>query len=245
MLRYYTLNIIIFLFLFTSCKKENMCDCLKSTGKEVKETRQTDVFEEISLEDNINLFITQDTFNRIIVEAGEHLQKLIKTEVRENCLYITNDNTCNWVRSYDKQINVYLSMKNLRRLISKGSGDIISTDTIRANILDVNNDGGTGVIDMLVDANESYFRELIGPADFKIKGKSNYNYIWTAGYGKMDCRDLISYDALIVNNGTNDCYVNVSNNLKAVIFNTGNIYYSGNPKNINKTVEGSGKVLPD
>jgi hypothetical protein len=240
---YKILMLVSCLLFLSSCKKENMCDCMKSTGEVTSESRTLGNFNQIELNDNINLILTQDTVNSVKIQAGKHLLKLIKTDINNGMLYIKNDNRCNWVRSYKKEIYAYLHFKNLINLTNHGSGDISSTDTIRSNIIYIENRDGSGTIHLTIRSEQSYIKEHLGPADFYISGKTSYNYIWAAGYGIMDCRNLLSDDALVVNRGTNSCYVNVKNSLIAEIDYTGNIYYSGEPKTISTKIEGTGKLL--
>ena len=74
-----------------------------STGKTITEVRQPGNFNEIELDNNINLYITQGNYNQITIEAGENLMKRITTNVSNNCLYIKNQNTCNWVRELQER----------------------------------------------------------------------------------------------------------------------------------------------
>ncbi len=70
--------LFILVLLFTgilsipSCKKENRCDCIKRTGPIVKETRVLAEFTRVEAEDNLNVFITQDTVQEVVIEAGEN-----------------------------------------------------------------------------------------------------------------------------------------------------------------------------
>ena len=86
---------LLFVFLFLSCHNENKCDCLKSTGDIITEARSISGFNKISVEDNINLFITEDSAFSLTVEAGSNLMNFIKTDVTDSCLYLQNKNKCN------------------------------------------------------------------------------------------------------------------------------------------------------
>jgi hypothetical protein len=220
-----------------------MCDCFKSNGDIKTEIRTLGDFNRIELDDNINLILKQDTINRIEIEAGGYLLKLIKTDISDRTLTIRNNNKCNWVRSYKKEINAYLRFKSLESLIYRGSGNISCEDTIQSPVLYIETSDGSGVIDLTVKSNESYFKEHIGPADFIIKGKTSQNYIWAAGYGKMDCGGLQSETVLVINRSTNDCYVNACKALKGEIYYNGNIYYKGNPANLTIKREGEGRLI--
>ena len=221
-----------------------MCDCFKSNGSTTKEKREAFEFSRIELDDNIDLVLTQDTINSIGIEAGKHLQKLIKAELSGgNTLYIHNDNKCNWVRSYDMKITAYVHFKTLTNLTYRGSGNITCTDTIRSPVIYIENWNGSGIIDLTVNSKEAYIKEHIGPADFFIKGKTEMCYLWAAGYGRMDCSHLLSDKSTVINKSTGNCYINASSSLSAEIYYIGNIYYSGNPSDISKKIEGSGKLV--
>ncbi|MBX9853215.1 MAG: hypothetical protein K2X86_15835, partial [Cytophagaceae bacterium] len=61
----------ILLTLF-SCKKGEQWDCVKSTGKIVQEERGVGTFDILYVEDNINVILTNDSTDKIIVEAGDN-----------------------------------------------------------------------------------------------------------------------------------------------------------------------------
>ncbi|MDQ3046695.1 MAG: DUF2807 domain-containing protein, partial [Bacteroidota bacterium] len=100
-MKYYKfIFLITFLWSFPSCKKENMCDCIKRTGSVIFETRELPPFDKVYVENNLNVFITQDSVFEVKVEAGKNIVPLIKLEVVDGTLYCRNKNRCSWARSY-------------------------------------------------------------------------------------------------------------------------------------------------
>src|SRR3954464_7455314 len=93
----YKIIFLALVFVISSCKKENMCDCLKSTGDIITQEREAGDFTDLSVYDNVNVILTQDSINSITIEAGKHLMSGIKTKVESGRLTIENTNTCNWV----------------------------------------------------------------------------------------------------------------------------------------------------
>src|SRR5438067_439983 len=83
------------LCIVSGCKKENMCDCIKSTGDIITEHRSIADFTELEVYKNVIVTIVQDTVVYADVEAGENLMPLIDTEVSGGVLKITNNNKCN------------------------------------------------------------------------------------------------------------------------------------------------------
>lgn len=234
------------LLVMISCKKENRSDCFKSTGNIIKEERVAGDIKKIEINENINLIITQDTVNKIIVEAGEHLLPLIITEMDNDTLVIKNNNKCNWVRSFKKEINVYVTVKDLAQITTYGSGDITSTNTLTNDFFMLEMWSGGGSADLTINASESYFIIHTGSSDITVKGFSNFNYIWLHGNGWMWCDSLFTNYTVVSSLGTGDCYVNVSQALNISIHYIGNVYYSEYPNLsiIYRDTSGTGKLIP-
>jgi hypothetical protein len=238
------LLILIYTSLFVACKKENMCDCLKSTGSIEKEQRTVSDFTMIEVHKNIYVTLIQDTINSVEVEAGKHLLPLIKTEVTDGTLYITNDNKCNWVRSYSIEINVYIHVKNLEELRSYSSKNIHSANTITTTVINIY-DFNSGDISLDISSNESYTKQMGAAGDIKVTGNTNFNYVFDQGYGFLHLENLQSNSALIVQHGTGDIYIQTKDALDVEITDVGNVYYSGNPVISQRPSVGSGKLIHD
>lgn len=220
-----------------------MCDCLKSTGKIKKQERIVGDFTNIWLEDNVNIILTPDTIDKITIEAGENLMELIHTEIKDNYLYITNENRCNWVRRFDISINAYISLKKLDTICYWGSGNISCTDTLKNNLFQIDVHDGSGTVDLTIDTEESRLKIHTGPPTLNIKGRTKNSIVYQFGTGMIDARNLISEYTYLKNFGTNDCYVNVTKELEAKINDIGNVYYIGNPYSIKTEYTGSGKLI--
>jgi hypothetical protein len=237
---------LLFFILFStlfSCKKENKCDCLNSTGDIITEERNLGAFENIILNDDVNLFIRQDTFYSCKVEAGENLLSEIVTEVSDNTLKISNNNSCNWVRSFKKKVNISLTFPKLYYIEYNGSGTIVCPDTLFADSIRVDSWDGTGSIQMVINTNMSRFNLHTGPADINISGFSGVNYLYFAGNGKADLSNLQNGYTFITSKSTNDTYINVSKELDAWIDYVGNVYYKGNPYSVKTKYTGSGRLI--
>lgn len=226
-----------------SCEKGHGFDCFKGTGKIIQESRNVGEINNIILYDNVNLILQQDSAESIVVEAGEKIIGSIKTELYGGQLIIKNENRCNWIRSYKKEINVYLSVRDLHKIIYYGSGDITSLNSIVSDLLEIEIHDGAGSINLIIDTEASWFTLHLGVADIKVIGQSDINYVYTAGYGPIDCTSLLTDITYITNNGSNNCFVNVKDVLEAKIGSVGNIYYKGDPSSVKSEITGSGKLI--
>lgn len=243
MQRVWKLIIIISVF-FPSCEKSPIPDCFKNTGPVVMEERGVDEFNSILLRHNINLHLRQASTNKIKVEAGQNLMNKIKTIVNENGqLEIRNDNACNWVRSYDIPIDVYLDFVKLDSIEYRSIGDLTSINTLVLDSLRLDVLEGAGRISFEVDVSVLYCGFAYGTADIFLSGNCEISYVYSAAYGLIDNRDLKSKFVYANNKSSNDMFLQATTELAVTIENIGNVYYTGNPPTVSFNQIGSGKLI--
>src|SRR5437868_5506989 len=112
-------------FLEPRCKK----GWLGSEGSMITVQRPATPFVQIVAYDNVNLILTQDTIEKIKVEAPSKIEPNITTEVIGQSLWIRNTNA-GLLLNPDEKINVWISVKTLARLDYHGSGSVNCTNTI-------------------------------------------------------------------------------------------------------------------
>ncbi len=226
-----------------SCNKDGG-KCFSNTGQIILQDRIVTDFDSIALYNNVDLVLTQDTNNRVRVEAGQNIIGGITTTVTDHMLLIRNTNTCNWLRSYAEPMTVYVSVKNLLKLYYESAGNVTSSNTIRSGHLNIDLWGGCGVIDLDVKVNIGTFIQHMGTADLVLRGTCNVSSVFAGDFGKLQLGDMVTGYTFVKNTGSNDCYVNTTKMLDATIGSMGNIYYSGNPDSVFTHITGSGDVLP-
>ena len=216
---------------------------MTSSGEIILQERDIPAFDSIEVYDYVNLFISQDTIYKIVVESGKNIIGGIETTVENRNLVIHNTNGCNWVRNYNKPINVYISTPNLWKIYYNSSGNITSLNTITTDSIKVEVWGGCGKIDLNLDAYIGFFYLQIGTVDILLSGRCGIVSMYTGDFGLVDARNLNTAFAFVSNKSSNDCYIQVHEEFSATIQSIGNIYYTGNPKKIETTIEGSGSVI--
>lgn len=224
-------RVFVFLFIICcfSCKKENLGDCFKSTGKTSIEERFIPTFRSIELNDKIDLFVEYGPNLNLRVKAGENLQKLIKTEVKNGQLIIENDNKCNWVRSFKKRIEVYLQTPTLKAITYYGSGRVNFTNTFVSDTLLVNLWEASGDLTFKIDANYVELKSHTGTGTIKCEGNTEGLVTFMGGNGFIETEQTTAKNVLAVNNNTGYLRIKAEENLKADISGAGNIEYFGNP----------------
>ncbi|MGQ0827483.1 MAG: head GIN domain-containing protein [Bacteroidota bacterium] len=231
---------LLSLMCFSTCKKENMCDCFKSTGSIVTKTREISGFTKIFVEDNMNVFITEDPSFEVKIETGDNLLSLIKTEVVDGTLFIRNDNKCNWVRSYDKPFNVYIKMPVIEYITSNGTGNIKSLNTLTTDKFDIQTKN-SGNIELTIN-NTSIHSHIHGSADVTLHGITNEHSCSIVGTGYLYCSNLQTKYTWIQTGTIGMCYISATDLLIYRIDQIGNIYCNTRPANIEKTQNGTGQL---
>ena len=228
----------------TSCNDTDPLDCFKSTGNIVRVERAIGNFHSILLQDNVNLYLRQSDQIKLEVEGGTNLMPKIITTVSEaGVLEISNENSCNWVRSYNKPLNVYLDFVALDTLEYRSIGDVTNLDTIRVDSITVDVREGAGTIALTVHAFKVNANLHYGTADIILSGISTLGFYYQAGFGKIDNSALRTSQVYLENRSSNNIFVYSILTLEATINNIGDVYYKGNPSNILLSGTGRGKLI--
>jgi hypothetical protein len=243
-------TIIIFsltVLLFISCNKPGAPDCFKTTGEITTEVRYPGTFRTILLNSDIDLVLIQGNETKVEIKAGKNLQDKIITTLSNETLEIDNKNQCNMVRGYKKKIEIRITLPHLRRVYSKGVGNIRSEGVFVQDSLELNTQS-IGDIDFECDSYELVVNTG-SHGDVYLKGKATRFYIYSTLANFVYAENISVKDYVYVRtNNLGDCTVNVD---KTVLFeyqiiNSGNIYFSGTPGKITDLGDdlASGKAIP-
>ena len=234
--------ISILLLLFSSCKKENRCDCIKRTGDIVTEVRQVPLFDRIFTEQDVDVFITEDAVSEVKVEAGENIIPLIETVVENGQLIIRNKNRCNWTRSYKKPIRVYVKTPGLTYIHSVGSGDIKSLNTITLDSFDIRIEGA-GNVDLAVN-NRRVVSRIYGIGDLTLAGFSDQHYCSIGGSSFLYASGMNTNYTWIQSYTLGVSHIKTSGLLEYRIDDKGDIYCYGNPAAVQQVANnGDGQLI--
>lgn len=245
-MRYNFIIIFYCFFLLISCKKESLCDCVKSTGKTNVIYHDVTDFNCIVLSDKMDLYLTQGPEFEVKVEAGANLQRLIKTELDGETLKVFNNNRCNWVRGYKHKINVYVTAPYFKYLKNGGLGNIETVNTIVQDEISLRNEN-SGDFKLNIKT-----RRIVtsshGNGDTYLSGttdliESNYNgtnYLYASGL-------TINQYAFLHSISIGHAYINAPENglMEIIIDRAGDIHYTGNPAVTKLTNNGKGQLIRD
>lgn len=245
-----------------SCTKDPF-GCIKSTGEIKTEMHPTERFQAVLATDNIDItfhYVDNPDDVGVEVSAGRNLLPKIKVENEKfvlripgdslnpglidslDRLVITNENQCNWVRSFETPITANIYYHDLKHLEYRSVGNINFSDTLRADTFRLDVYEGSGRIDLLLNTKTSFLSFHYGSAEIFAQGQAGVSYIYQASYGPIRTDELFSQFVYMNNQSTNDTYVHANVHLGVTISYSGNVYYKGDP-NINLTPIGTGQLI--
>ncbi|MFN5324875.1 MAG: GIN domain-containing protein [Bacteroidota bacterium] len=229
--------------IFVSCGEDPFCNCLQPTGKTSSEHRTLAAFQKIEVSNNINVNIHIANEHKAIVTCGKNLIDGVETEVEYGQLKIRNMNRCNWIRNPGNDFTVDIYTKELIEIVFRGGGNIQCIDTIKTKTFLAENWDATGSLSLKLDCEESILKIHTGPSDIIAEGSTSYSYLYNTGNGYIRAGSLRSSYAEVFNRGTGDCFVHSNIRLIAKIKYLGDVFYTGQPDEIQKEISGSGQLI--
>ena len=205
--------IIIIFFIKNNLTKNN----IQGSGNIISESRELNNFTSIILLGSIDVNIKTSESNNCVVVADDNLIPYIKTEVVNNKLNIS----LNESYSSEDKLVVNINTPNYDEVSLSGSGNInildFKNNNLSLNISGSGNITGNGEVEILV---------------VKINGSGN-----------LMSKEIKSKSATITINGSGDGEVFASDSISAKINGSGNIKYFGNPENVDSIINGSGDII--
>jgi len=234
---------IIFFLLLNSCQKANICDCIKRNGELDSVEIEFSRIKFVEINKMFNVYLINDTVNKAIIKTWSNLLELIDLQVKDSTLYLHDNNICNFGRSYDNKISVYLHLTNLETLDIKGPSSIFSLDTLNFDKLLIRISYTIADVNISINSNHLWFEYWSATGNAIFQGNTNYFEVLSDGTGYIDALNLKSKVVKLRQITTGDTKLNVIDALYVSFFDIGDVYYIGNPKIVEIQENKSNKQL--
>jgi hypothetical protein len=225
--------------LLIGCGAWLSCATGVTTGQTVKEVRNVSSFDGMSLAMAANVYLTQGDHQSVEVEADKNALEFIRTEIDGNTLTIKTKEG-HW-RNLG-QVNIYVTMQDIKRLSVSGSGSITAQNPIHSDNLktDVS---GSGNVKIQALESASISLTITGSGNIYLSGKNEQAELNETITGSGSCKtdELVVGNASITITGSGSARVNVLKELETNITGSGNVMYKGSPM-VNARSTGSGKT---
>jgi len=202
--------------IFASCDDDDQ-DRYIGSDIIIPENRDLSNFNSIDVSSIIDVNVTFDNAQSVIVTANDNIMDRVETDVSGNTLVINLKNG-----NYDNvSIKVDITIPDLSEIQNEGTGNVSIKEFDNLDNLTIKSTGTGNVI--AEGMAQNLLIELTGTGNFK-------------GF------DFIAKSINAQLTGTGNIEVFCSDELEGTITGTGNIYYKGNPE-IDVSVTGTGKVI--
>jgi hypothetical protein len=204
--------------------------------------RKVSGFRGVASSGSFNVILTQGNAESVKVKADADVINEVITEVKNGTLQI-HSKSRNWSMSNiwnNRTVTVYVVAKDLSSISVSGSGDLKIENEFNTNSLSLRVSGSgnfTGKVNV-----KTLEAGVSGSGDFKVAGAADESSVSISGSGNFDGKGLTTKSTAIRVSGSGNASIYASEKLDASVSGSGDVRYSGHPKNISKVVHGSGDV---
>jgi len=206
----------------------------KSSSADIKEFN-IPAFTAIELDGAFNVQFTQSETPSAKVEASAADLEQIAIEVKNEVLRVKMKPNHKY-----KDVRIQLSTPQLKKVAMSGSGNFRTTNALTAPEL-MFSLAGSGNVDADMSTNEVKVA-VAGSGNVNFSGTTKKFKVDIAGSGNVKANKLKSSAVKADVAGSGSAYVWVGEELNASVAGSGSIYYSGDPKNVQQNIAGSGTV---
>jgi hypothetical protein len=210
--------------------------CVSGEGSIVSRELDLANFDAVTLSSSINVKITQGATQKVVVEGPLNLINVMNRNVSSRT-WDVDFTRC--VRNAEN-MQVFITIPDIRALRISGSGDLISENILKASEIDLSI-SGSGRMDVGVDVTELTTR-ISGSGNMLIEGKASNVEHNTNGSGDLRAFPLSTKRCDTRISGSGDVELTVTDDASVRISGSGDFRFKGNPR-ISSNVTGSGRII--
>lgn len=211
---------------------------VKGSGKEVAVARQVAAFSALRLDSSVDVQAHQGTAPSVTVHADDNIEPLIETVVDGDTLVVRMKKGTGFYSHH--KITVDVVFTSLTAVQQRGSGDLhidkVSGPKFESSI------SGSG--DLSIDSAQvgAFALHIAGSGDVVIAGTADEARFGIAGSGDVNARNFAARKVNVSISGSGDAHVNATEALEARVAGSGDVTYSGHPRDVSRRVSGSGSI---
>ena len=209
---------------------------IKGSGNVVTKERKAGYFNSVKVSTAIDLILTQGGSESIKVEADDNLHEYIITEIKDNTLRIYIDANLREV----KEMNVYVTMKDIEKISATSAGDVIGKTVIKSDELYLSTSSAG---DIKLDIQVQRLKCKISSAgDMTLTGSTDELDANLSSAGDLNAFELTARVAEVSASSSGNAKVNVKEKLWARASSAGDIYFKGNPPEVDAHSSSAGGI---
>ena len=230
----------VFLLMATLVSCEGLFPCLEGDGNIVSEERVGGTFYEVEANGAFDVSIEEGPIS-VRVTTDENLQRYIETKIQGGKLVIESDDE-NCIEFSPGTI-VEITVPEISSISLLGSGELKVRNFDSLAYLDVSQvgSGDIHILNTLVLGKISV--NLIGSGNVWLNGKALNAELMLSGSGTIEAESFPVKSCTVNLLGSGNIHTFVTDVLNVSLSGSGNVYYYGNPTEVNQRVSGSGEVI--
>jgi len=209
------------------------------SGNVVSENYDLSGFESVTVQDGVNLIVTQGDVYSVEIMADDNVLELLEVEVTERGSLEVGLEDFVWL-SDAEPIMLHVTMPEVTTLSVEGSGGIESVGLIESERL-ILRIFGSGDISVQARADELSSR-ILGSGDISVSGIADEYDVTIEGSGSVDAFSLIAKDVSASIFGSGDMELYATETLDVTIDGSGDVRYKGSAV-VSQDIGGSGSVV--
>ncbi len=198
-------------------------DGVKGNGDVQTQDREVSNFSGIKVSGAYTIYLSQDDECSLRVVADENIQKIIKTVVKNDILYIKNETS---IRNA-KKMELYIGFKYLRFIKANGAISLKNENKLKFDELKIEINGASSA-KLELSANKISI-DNSGASSIHLKGKAKELNVDISGAGSVNAIDLKVNEARVDISGVGTGKVYVEDKLRVSISGIGSVKYKGDP----------------
>lgn len=225
------------ILLLSSCNLDAIIGQVHGNGNVENEERMvSENFTEVKGSAGLNVYLTEGSENKIIVEADENLLEIIETNIDNGRLNITTKK--NIGKSKSKKVHV--TYKKLDEVYASSGADVIVNSVLKSEKIILEATSGSD-LEVEVFAKE-VLAETSSGADIIVTGKATLLMASSSSGSEINAKELMVINCNADASSGANIVVNVKENLSTEATSGGNIKYYGNPTAVSDDASRSGNV---
>jgi hypothetical protein len=211
-------------------------NCIEGDGNVIQKTIEVKEFTKIKLNGDADIALTSDSAALFVIKGEKNILDEYRVEVEGQTLVIESKHC---LRNHE-QVTLQIPYKELESVTINGSGSVYANQIVKAQSLDLKING-SGDFEIPVEV-QDITGVISGSGDIVLKGIAKNMNATINGSGNIETPELTTEQCSVTINGSGDCSVWATGNLKVNVRGSGSVYYKGNPA-IQTDIKGSGSVM--
>ena len=224
--------------LFASCRKSDEDKEMISRSYAVNE------FRTINVKGVADIYLVQDTLYSVEFRGMRYVLDGSGAVSENNILTLTSKPKGAYLRPGDPTIEMYIHVDTLERINIMESCNIRTMNALTGKEIGVVVDTKMSRADLELACETFYYWNNPNGYTMNLRGQVDQLKVWNSGLGNIDASKLYAGYVEVVNGGHGDCKVRASGKIVYSLTSVGNIYYYGNPAQLEPVlVNSSGQLI--